>query len=172
MHKEIGMRIGKSREYVANSIRLLGLPEEAKTALREGRITESHARYLLTLQEHPQQQKILLDDIVLKGLNVRDVERMTKEIIAKEENTKSNAFDPETKNMEEALSRALGARVYISKSGAGGRVSLEFFTPEELSSFVERFAESQKLAQEEPIPTETAAPVELASFQEGEEFTI
>ena len=171
-HKEIGSRIGKSREYVANSVRLLALPEEARNAVREGKITESHARYLLTLQNNPQEQRILLDDIIIKGLNVRDVGRISKEIISKDEKPDNRALsDPETKTMEEKLAATLGARVYISKNNAGGRVSLEFFSPEEMNSFLESLSGKRASADDgtSEIPEEMSE-VRLASSEE--EFTI
>lgn len=170
-HREIGMRIGKSREYVANSVRLLVLPQEIQTALREGRITESHARYLLTLQLKPQEQKTLLDDIVFRGLNVRETERLSKEIISGDKKEIKRSFDPEIKNLEEKLAQALGARVYISKSDNGGRVSLEFFSPEELSAFVEHFTPSPAESLEEAPKTVLASEAQ-AKKEELEEFTI
>ncbi|OGF69957.1 hypothetical protein A3C75_01285 [Candidatus Giovannonibacteria bacterium RIFCSPHIGHO2_02_FULL_44_31] len=178
-HRDIGARIGKSREYVANSVRLLGLPDEIQAALREGKITESHARYLLVIQDRPAEQKALLDDIVFRGLNVRETDRILKEIISRDKKNISTP-DPGTKNMEEKLAQTFGARVYISKNPNGGRVSLEFFSPEELNSFLGRFAEQERedfqstpdsfAGADEGItaPTLVSAP----SQDELEEFTI
>lgn len=178
-HKDIGARIGKSREYVANSIRLLGLPEEMQEELRGGRITESHARYLLMLQNDPQGQKTLLDNIISRGLNVREAERISKELLFKEESKKPT--DPDTKNIEEKLAAALGARVNISKSSAGGKISLEFFSPEELNSFIEKFfspavpeevIEPEISAEDLPQTQLVSEPQTPATYQELEEFTI
>lgn len=160
-HRDIGAKIGKSREYVANSIRLLSLSDEILTALREGRITESHCRYLLALQQKPEEQKVLLDDIVLHGLNVRETERITKELTGSESRVRPS-FDLEIKGLEERLAQSLGGRVYISRSEKGGRVSIEFFTPEELRAFVERFTP-------EMVPDLTSGEVRPEDL---EEFTI
>ena len=75
-HKEIGARIGKSREYVANSIRLLSLPTEMQQALKEGHITEGHSRPLLMLTDRPLEQRALYEDILYKNLNVREAEKI------------------------------------------------------------------------------------------------
>ncbi|OGF52518.1 hypothetical protein A3I27_02800 [Candidatus Giovannonibacteria bacterium RIFCSPLOWO2_02_FULL_43_11b] len=178
-HRDIGARIGKSREYVANSIRLLGLPDEIQSVLREGKITESHARYLLMIQDKPAEQKALLDDIVFRGLNVRETDRILKEIISRDKKNISSP-DPVTKNMEEKLAQTFGARVYISKSSNGGRISLEFFSPEELNSFLGRFVEPERQGGQDSqdsfetandgitVPTLVSAP----SPDELEEFTI
>ena len=172
-HREIGSKIGKSREYVSNSVRLLGLPEEAQAALREGRITESHARYLLMLQDKPQEQKTLLDDIVLRGLNVRETERIQKEITANDaKDGVRKSFDPETKNLEDKLADALGARVYISKNDKGGRISLEFFTREELPFFISRFASAQADLAPEEAPPPAQTHLASARAEDLEEFTI
>ena len=132
--------------------------------MRDGRITESHARLLLTLQSQPQEQKALMDDIIFRGLNVRETERLTKELTAGVKKEIKN-LDPETKTLEEKLAAALGARVYISKNESGGRVSIEFFSPEELRAFVERF---------EPEPMSPEGQVVLAEVrpEDLEEFTI
>ncbi|MBI2024173.1 ParB/RepB/Spo0J family partition protein [Candidatus Giovannonibacteria bacterium] len=166
-HKEVGMRIGKSREYVANSVRLLGLPEEIQDALRAGRITESHARYLLMLQNDPQGQKVLLDTIINQGINVREAERISKEMLSNNSDSKK-IVDPDTKNIEEKLAQTLGARVNISKSDNGGKISLEFFSPDELNSFIAKF-----FAAENPAPdlrSDDMPQTQLVS--ELEEFTI
>lgn len=163
-HRDIGARIGKSREYVSNSLRLLSLPSEVQASLRDGRITESHARLLLTLQSQPQEQKTLMDDIIFRGLNVRETERLAKELTAGVKKEIKN-LDPETKTLEEKLAAALGARVYISKNESGGRVSIEFFSPEELRAFVERF-EPESLSPEGQAVLAEVRPEDL------EEFTI
>lgn len=172
-HRDIGLRIGKSREYVANAIRLLGLPEEIQNAIKEGRITESHARYLLMVQDQPVEQKALLDDIVFRGLNVRDTEKLTKGIIAKHKGENGTASsDPITKNIEEKLANALGARVFISKNTSGGRVSLEFFSPEELNSFIGKFTEQEERNEQEKFEVVDNGVGEAKLVSDIEEFTI
>ena len=75
-HKELAKKIGKSREYVTNKLRLLKLPNNIRRALQEGKITESHARALISLDES--KQKEVLNKISTEGLNVRQVEEIVK----------------------------------------------------------------------------------------------
>jgi ParB-like chromosome segregation protein Spo0J len=75
-HEDIAKKIGKSREYVTNKLRLLKLPENIKRALLEGKISESHARALLPLEENRQKQ--VFNEILAKELNVRQTEEIIK----------------------------------------------------------------------------------------------
>jgi ParB family chromosome partitioning protein len=75
-HEDIAKKIGKSREYVTNKLRLLKLPENIKRALLEGKISEGHARALLPLEESRQKQ--VFDEILAKELNVRQTEEIVK----------------------------------------------------------------------------------------------
>jgi ParB family chromosome partitioning protein len=71
-HHQIAHKIGKSRVYVTNSMRILDLPEDILQALSEGKINEGHTRPLLMLINRPEEQKVLFQDIILKKMNVRD----------------------------------------------------------------------------------------------------
>lgn len=75
-HEELGKRIGKSREYVTNKLRLLELHEDIKKALHNGKIKESHARILLPFEES--RQKAVFNEILAHGLKVRQVEEIIK----------------------------------------------------------------------------------------------
>ncbi|MBI2609820.1 ParB/RepB/Spo0J family partition protein [Candidatus Giovannonibacteria bacterium] len=143
-HKEIGARIGKSREYVANSVRLLALPAEMQQALKEGHITEGHARPLLMLAGRPMEQKKLFEDILYRNVNVREAEKISRQI-AFERSRHPEALDPEIRRLEEKLREALGTRVSIEKKGTKGKISIEFFSELELRDIFEKF-----------IPLETA----------------
>ena len=70
--REIAAKLGKSRETVANTVRLLDLPEYIQDALQKGTLSESHARFLLAVGD-PAAQKQLFDDIAEHGLTTRDV---------------------------------------------------------------------------------------------------
>ena len=165
-HKEIGMRIGKSREYVANSVRLLALPSEMQTALREGHLTEGHCRPLLMLSDRPDEQKTLFEDILYKNLTVRQAETISREI-AFEKRRKQSADDPETKNLEEKLREALGTRVSIQRRGIGGKISIEFFSPEELQGLLEKFTK-EKISEIKPAAERASEPAPPALPSESE----
>lgn len=77
--KDIGKMVGKSRESVANTMRLLDLPEEARRALREESITEGHARTILSVED-PKEKKVLLAKIIRDGISVREAESFTQKL--------------------------------------------------------------------------------------------
>src|SRR3989338_3226401 len=79
-HIEVAEKVGKSREYVSNSIRLLALPQAMQDALSEGKISEGHTRPLLMLADRPQEQEVLFKEIQLKHLAVRDTESIARRI--------------------------------------------------------------------------------------------
>jgi ParB family transcriptional regulator, chromosome partitioning protein len=137
-HKEIGARIGRSREYVANTVRLLSLPGEIQQALQEGHITEGHTRPLLMLGNSPLEQKKLLEDILYRNISVREAERVSRNI-AVERARRKPVVDPVTKTLEEKLREALGTRVSIERKGVGGRISIDFFSDEELHGLLSKF---------------------------------
>ncbi len=161
-HKAIGEKIGRSREYVANSIRLLSLPSEAQQALREGRISEGHARPLLMLTARPEEQKTLFDDILYKNLSVREAERVSRKIISNRPRSEA-AADIELKDLEEKLANALGTRVSIEKKGEGGRISIDFFSAQELQNLLSKLGESEISLENKLLPPEEMAQVEKIS---------
>ncbi|MGH7141499.1 MAG: ParB/RepB/Spo0J family partition protein, partial [Minisyncoccia bacterium] len=119
-HMEIASRIGKSREYVANSIRILMLPEEMQTALSEGRIVEGHTRPLLMLTDRPEEQRTLFREIILKKVTVRDAENIARRIAYDRVRKKEYLYSPELIAMEKELSDRLGTRVMIETKENGG----------------------------------------------------
>ena len=131
-HLEIGKRVGKSREYVSNSIRILILPQYILDALQAGQITEGHTRPLLMLSEREQEQKALFDEITTRRLNVRDSEQLARRVAI--EKTKKGDLTPELLMMERELSDSLGTRVHIEKKDKGGKMVIEFFSPEDLEN--------------------------------------
>ncbi len=129
-HLEVGKRVGKSREYVSNSIRILTLPQHIQDALQAGQITEGHTRPLLMLTDRPQEQQALLDEIMTRRLNVRESEQLARRVAI--EKTKKGDLTPELLMMERELSDSLGTRVHIEKKDKGGKMVIEFFSPEDL----------------------------------------
>jgi ParB family chromosome partitioning protein len=72
-HNEIAKKMGKSREYVTNSLRILSLPEEILNALSEGKLTDGHTRPLLMLADHPEEQLVLFKEIVYKKISQNEI---------------------------------------------------------------------------------------------------
>lgn len=137
-HHEVGSKIGKSREFVTNTLRILALPEEIQDGLSKGLITEGHTRPLLMLCEQPEQQTLLYKEIIYKQITVREAERISRRIAVERRKKTKEPLDPETRLVEEKLSDALGTRVSIERKGDIGKISIEFFSNEELSALLNR----------------------------------
>jgi ParB family chromosome partitioning protein len=134
--EEVARRTGKSRPAVANTIRLLQLPEAVREEMRTGRLTAGHARALLAL-DSPVEQTALARDAIRFGLSVRQLEARIR--ARKQLKPKSRAVrDLHLVDVEKQLMRALGTRVRLENQGSRGRIVIEFFSPAELERLVER----------------------------------
>ncbi len=131
-HKEIGLRVGKSREYVSNTLRILALPELMQQALASGEISEGHTRPLLMLIEKPEEQKTLFKEIIARRLTVRDTEQLARRA-AVERVRHTSLVSPDLLELEKKLSERLGTRVRIEKKDTGGKLMIDFFSPEDLT---------------------------------------
>jgi ParB family chromosome partitioning protein len=130
--EELSTRVGKDRSTIANTIRLLKLPQEVKQALRSKTITAGHARSLLAL-DSPAEQIQVFHIIKKKSLSVRDTERLIqnrKKTLSKTQPTRS---DPPFPDLENALSTRLLAAVNIVQGKKSGRIEIRFKTAEELN---------------------------------------
>jgi ParB family chromosome partitioning protein len=135
-HAEIGRKVGKSREYVSNSLRMLQMPQEIIDALAEGKINEGHTRPILMLNDRPDEQSVLFKEIVFKKMTVREAERIARSI-AKEKVRKHELLpDPEIEEIETKLGETLGTRVRIDKKDFGGKLTIDFFSKEDLDSLI------------------------------------
>lgn len=168
-HAQIAHKVGKSREYVSNTIRILALPEEMLIALAERRINEGHTRPLLMLGDRKEEQMTLFKEIIFKKLNVRDAERIARRI-AIDKVRKNSLIDPEVAKLEQELAEALGTRVQIEKREVGGKIVIDFFSNDDVRNLIKRFHE-ETVAQNAPVPplgetpeeaTTPAAPGDLA----------
>jgi len=153
-HHEVGKKVGKSREYVSNSLRILSLPEHIVNALSEGKISEGHTRPLMMLIDRPQEQETLFKEIIFKKLNVREAESIARHIAVERAR---KLIDQELIDIEDLFKEKLGTRVRIEKKEEGGRVTIDFFNKDDLRALLERInAES---AQKEEISLENVAPL-------------
>jgi ParB family transcriptional regulator, chromosome partitioning protein len=130
-HIEIGKRVGKSREYVSNTLRILQLPKEMQDALGAGDISEGHTRPLLMLMDRPAEQKTLFTEIITRKLTVRDSEQVARRIAT--EKTRKTDLTPELLLLERELTEKLGTRVRIEKKEQGGKVTIDFFSVDDLA---------------------------------------
>jgi ParB family chromosome partitioning protein len=161
-HVEVAEKVGKSREYVSNTLRLLLLPEEMQLALQEGKITEGHTRPLLMLAERPEEQKTLFREIMLKRLTVRDTEGIARRIAFERVRNKKYLYAPEILEMEKELADALGTRVAIEHKERGGKLTIDFVTEEDLRVIFNQLA-TRAAAPKSPLPPVIAAPAVLAA---------
>jgi ParB family chromosome partitioning protein len=133
--EDVAEKMGKSRSLVANKIRLLSLPIDAMKALNEEKITEGHAKAILSLEDKDK-QSVLLDLIIKNQLTVRQAERKAKESTISP-HTRKTSIDPEIKELEEKFSSNLGTKVKIKRvGGEGGRVIIDYYSKEELNRLI------------------------------------
>jgi ParB family chromosome partitioning protein len=137
-HETIAGIVGKSRSHVANTLRLMRLPEPVQAHLEAGRLTAGHARALLDLEG----AEALADRIIRMGLNVRQTEalarraRLGPETVAKPARTpKKNA---DTADLEANLAQVLGLKVEIRGQGEAGEVRIAYKTLEQLDDLCAR----------------------------------
>ena len=153
-HVEVAEKVGKSREYVSNSIRLLALPQAMQDALSEGKISEGHTRPLLMLADRPQEQEVLFKEIQLKHLTVRDTESIARRIAFDKVRKKEYLYSPEIMDMERELTEALGTRVAIEPKENGGKLSIDFMNEDDLRVVFIRLA--ARVAQAKTAPAESS----------------
>lgn len=140
--KEIGEKVGKSREAVANSLRLLNLPKYIKDALRAGRISMTHARALLSFNDDKKQED-MYQSIVSGGFSTKDVEyaaSTAKAAVGKRKQRHNAKFDDLTHNLTDHL----GTKVIIRAGGSGGKagqIVIRFATIEELNGVVKKIVD-------------------------------
>ena len=142
-HVEIAAKVGRSREFVSNSIRLLALPESIRQSVVNKEISEGHARALLMLSDRPTEQDTLFREIVLKKSSVRVVEQLARRIAT--DKIRKHDKTEEVRELEKSLTETLGTRVFIENRPNGGRVLIEFFSPEDLSHIAAILAERKEL---------------------------
>jgi ParB family chromosome partitioning protein len=136
----LGERIGKNRVTIAQSVRLLGLPEAAVKGIESGAISAGHGIALLGLPT-ASQQLVGLERIIREHWSVRQTEEWVRaratEAGARRPRTVS-AADPETRALEEEFRRALGTKVVLTRLRQGGRLTIEFYSNEELETIRRR----------------------------------
>lgn len=148
----VSARVGRSRSSIANTLRLLSLPEEAQDSVERGEISEGHARALLAAESD---EAILhgLKIVIKKRLSVRDAEKLAKELRAKANGAISSgaklenngarsenraALDPNEADVADRLRQALGTKVSLRRfPGGGGRIEIEFFSAQEFERVVD-----------------------------------
>jgi len=133
--EEVAEKVGKARSSVANTLRVLNLPEEIQNALIDGRISESHAKILSGLETEAKQM-VLFRKMLNTGLSVHDAAKEARRMGGtKQARVKINYAD---KDKEFAFREFFGAKTEIIRKGRGGQVVIEFYSDEELGEMAEK----------------------------------
>jgi ParB family chromosome partitioning protein len=146
--EEVSERVGKSRNIVATSMRLLKLPGEIQRELEEGRLSAGHGRALL-MSDDAGVQRLVAQDIIDRRLSVREAEQAIKRGRRQSQTTANKGFtlslDPNTKAAETKLMRRFNTNVKIipGRKGPGGRIELEYYGPEDLNRLYELLMNSE-----------------------------
>ncbi len=150
-HAEIAKKMGRSREYVSNTLRILALPEEILTGLSEGKISEGHTRPLLMLADHPEEQIVLFKEILYKKITVREAEKLARKIAYDRVRKKEFIPDPEIVELEEEFQDKLGTRVHIERKESGGQIKIDFFSTEDLRYILDLINKSSEIKNPEEM---------------------
>lgn len=131
--EEIAEAVGRSRSHVANTLRLLQLPEAVRAMLADGRLTAGHARALLAAAD-PERLAVA---VVERGLNVRQTEALVREARTPRRPARA-ARDPDIEAFARELSRSLGLSVRIRHRGGGGTLTVRYSSPEQLETLARK----------------------------------
>ncbi len=137
--EEVSERVGKSRSAVANSLRLLKLPESVSEYVRDGIISAGHAKALLPLEDE-EKMISLCNTIIKDNLSVREVEKIVKSMLTEKKQKKKKAKDKFFDEVELSLNETLKRSIKInSNSKNKGTITIEFFDKEDLLNFIKYF---------------------------------
>lgn len=136
---EVAKKVGKGRTTVTNMLRLLHLPLKIQNAVVEGTISEGHARSILAMPGM-EKQLALLELIIEEEMTVRQVEDKVRELLERPKAVRATRgpSDPDVAAIESELRGKLGTKVKVQKSGETGKITIEFFSNEELNSFLDK----------------------------------
>jgi ParB family chromosome partitioning protein len=137
-YEAVAKRLGKATSTVNNIVRLLQLPEAARDALHEKKISEGHARAILALKDIPEKQIELLNNIIKQDWSVRQAERFVVSVKEGFKDTKETKKRMQTETTEtKQLSKRIGAPVHIRRMAKGGKLEIAFKTDEELTKVLD-----------------------------------
>ncbi len=144
--EQVAQTVGKSRPAIANTMRLLLLPDDVIELVEKGELSQGHARALLTL-DCQSLMSTVAEEVVKKGLSVRQVEKLVKDI-TKKPTTKTRTQKAKPSyfcEVELALSEYLGNKVVVtpSKDGKGGTLSIDFYSAEELKDLANKLEDAK-----------------------------
>ena len=145
---ELSKKIGKNRSTIANSLRLLKMPQDMQDALSSGEISAGHARAVLSVI-NPADQRILFNRIINGGLSVREAEKQSSDLnngmrslhgTGEKKEQLQKKKSPDVMNLEQQLIDALGTKVNLNGSLAKGKIEISYFSREDLERLFELIA--------------------------------
>jgi ParB family chromosome partitioning protein len=141
-HDDIAAQVGKDRSSVANTLRLLRLPEEVRAEVASGRLSMGHARAIVSLATEADQRRVARD-VLTRSLSVRETEAIVKKAStpATDKQVPARKKDVHTRAAEEQLRLSLGTPVEIKRRGKGGFVEIAFTSEDELQRIYEYLTE-------------------------------
>ncbi|HHW21816.1 MAG TPA: ParB/RepB/Spo0J family partition protein [Clostridiaceae bacterium] len=138
--EEVAKIVGKSRTAIANSVRLLSLPQEIKDMVADGRLSSGHARTLITISDKDK-QKNLANRIIERNLNVREAEKLASlEEKKQKKNQKQKTVDKlsaEMNSLEEKLRSVYGTKVSILRNKEKGKITFEYYSSEDFERIID-----------------------------------
>lgn len=142
--EEISVTVGKSRPAIANSVRLLSLQEKIKDKIIDGEISSGHARALISIENKDLQLKAV-EDIIKKGLTVRETESLVKKLTSEKIVKKKDENDIEYQAIEERFREVFGTKVKILNSKKNGKILIEYYSEDELDRIISLVEKLSKL---------------------------
>jgi ParB family chromosome partitioning protein len=136
----VATAVGKDRVTIANTVRLLKLPEEVRAVVASGALSMGHARALLALADESEQRR-MAREVIARGLSVRETEALVKKTDEQPDSTKAAPVDVHTRAAEDRLRLVLGTRVRIVRRGTRGRIEIDFGSEDELIRIYEQLTE-------------------------------
>ena len=137
-HETIAHKVGKNRVTISNTLRLLKLPDSVKNALIEERISEGHARAILSLAT-PEAQTAVLKTVLAQELNVRQTEALVRKFNGERSMNKPTVVVlPEVVDLEQKLRTSLGTKVALRSGKKGGSLTIYYYSSEELDNLLKR----------------------------------
>lgn len=133
--QQLAESIGKSRSHIANTLRLLNLPETVRQQIEQGNLTAGHARALVATDSPAE----LADQIIKLGLSVREAEGLARDAAPNRKPKARPEKDADTKALEKSVSEAIGLKVEIAHRGnAGGQLTISYRTLDQLEDICAR----------------------------------
>lgn len=135
--ESLSRSLGKSRSAIANSVRILSLPQNIIDMVRNGLISEGHARTLLSIEDDAEKQR-LAEEIINEKLSVRDTEKIAGEKKTAKKIAEKKEISPEIKEMEKRLSDNFGSKVKIITGRKKGKIEIEYYGNDDFTRIMEK----------------------------------